>query len=83
MYQGALPLAVQELTSWNGTSGVQIRGTFLGGDNQVINIPVGEPAQTKPRELAPSDLPDTEFMGSTSTTGTRPTIEDEFKPIPF
>jgi hypothetical protein len=83
MYQGALPLAVQELTSGNGTSGVQIRGTFLGGDNQVINIPVGEPAQTKPRELAPSDLPDTEFMGSTSTTGTRPTIEDEFKPIPF
>ena len=38
MYQGSLPLAVQELTGMQGGNAVQVRGTFQGSLDKKINI---------------------------------------------
>jgi len=84
MYQGALPLAVQELTSGNGTSGVQLIGTYIGGDSQVINIPINDDKKeviTPPNQRSLGTL-DTSTKGLGSIP-TDQTIEDEFEPIKF
>jgi len=38
MYQGSLPIAVQELTGVQGGSGVQVRGTYQGTLDTKINV---------------------------------------------
>ena len=38
MYQGSLPLAVQELTSMEGGNAVQVRGTYQGALDKKINV---------------------------------------------
>ena len=38
MYQGSLPIAVQELTGVQGGSGVQVRGTYQGTFDTKINV---------------------------------------------
>ena len=38
MYQGSLPIAVQELTGVQGGSGVQVRGTHQGTIDTKINV---------------------------------------------